>query len=109
MSVLRLIKAFFREKGNEISRKVARFGLGDINNSISMPNYCDGPYLDLDIYTKKVSSPWTEVWSDTCLSTASIIPQTPGGATWKILKILCGACDIHNSISRPNYYHTCLP
>ena len=36
---------------------------GDINNSISMPNYCNGPYIHLLPCTNKVFSAWTEVWS----------------------------------------------
>ena len=34
----------------------------DIYNSISMPNYCDGPYIYLGLYVNKVLSAWTEVW-----------------------------------------------
>ena len=36
-------------------------GAGDINNSISVPNYCDGPSLDLGVYTNKDCSALTEV------------------------------------------------
>ena len=39
--------------------------VGDINNSISFPNYCDGPHSDLDTCVNKVFSAWTEVWSGT--------------------------------------------
>ena len=38
-------------------------GDGDINNSISMPNYCDGPYIPLLLCANKVYSVWTEVWT----------------------------------------------
>ena len=38
-------------------------GAGDIDNSTSMPNYCDGPYVDLGIYTTEVPSVWTAVLS----------------------------------------------
>ena len=48
-------------------------GAGDINNSISMPNYCDGPYLDLGVYVNKDSSAWAEVWTGAWLSRASIL------------------------------------
>ena len=35
---------------------------GDIYNSISVLNYCDGPYIHLGRYVNKVLSAWTEVW-----------------------------------------------
>ena len=41
---------------------------GDINNSISMPNYCDGPNIPLLPCANKVRSAWTEVWTGTCRS-----------------------------------------
>ena len=50
-------------------------GVGDINNSISLLNYCDGPYSDLGVYVKKILSAWTEVWIGTWRS--SIL--APGG------------------------------
>ena len=52
-------------------------GAGDINNSISMPNYCDGPFSDLGKCVNKVRSAWTEVWTGNWPSRASII--SPGG------------------------------
>ena len=52
-------------------------GAGDINNSISMPNYCNGPHGDLGVYVDKVLSAWTEVWTGTWPSRASIM--APGG------------------------------
>ena len=36
-------------------------GAGDINNSISIANYCYGPYIRLLPCANKVSSAWTEV------------------------------------------------
>ena len=45
-------------------------GAGDIYNSISMPNYCDGPYIRLGVYVNKVLSAWTEVWSGSYRSRA---------------------------------------
>ena len=36
---------------------------GDIKNSISTANYCNGPYIRLLPCTNKVFSAWTEVWS----------------------------------------------
>ena len=38
-------------------------GAGDINNSTSMPNYCNGPYIRLLPCANKVLSAWAEVWS----------------------------------------------
>ena len=38
-------------------------GAGDINNSISMLNYCNGPYIRLLPCPNKVLSAWAEVWS----------------------------------------------
>ena len=38
-------------------------GAGDIYNSISIPNYCDGSNIRLGVYTSKGLSAWTEVWS----------------------------------------------
>ena len=45
-------------------------GAGDIYNSISMPIYCDGPYIYLGRYITKVLSAWTEVWSGSYRSRA---------------------------------------
>jgi len=50
---------------------------GDINNSTSKPNYCNESYCDLGMYVHKVPSAWTEVWSGTWPSRASIM--APGG------------------------------
>ena len=36
-------------------------GAGDINNSISMTNCCDGPYIHFLPFPRKVSSAWAEV------------------------------------------------
>ena len=41
---------------------------GDIKNSISTANYCNGPYIRLLPYANKAFSPWTEVWTCTCCS-----------------------------------------
>ena len=43
-------------------------GAGDINNSISMPNHCNGPFSNLLPCANKVRSAWTEVGSATCRS-----------------------------------------
>ena len=43
-------------------------GPGDINNSISMVNHRNGPYLHLLPCTNEVFSAWTEVWIGTCCS-----------------------------------------
>ena len=43
-------------------------GAGDMNNSISTANYCNGPYCRLLPCANKVFSAWTEVWSYTCRS-----------------------------------------
>jgi len=51
--------------------------VADINNSTSMPNYCDGPHLDLGVCVNKVLSAWTEVWTGSWPSRASIM--APGG------------------------------
>ena len=48
-------------------------GAGDINNSTSMPNYCDGPFSNLLPYVSKVLSAWTEVQTGTHRSRASIM------------------------------------
>ena len=83
---------------------------GDIKNSTSMPNYCDEPYGDLGICENKILSAWTEVWSGSYRARPSIV--APGGRSeliFDIFEILVGAGDINNSISVPNYYHTCLP
>ena len=44
-----------------------------INNSTSMSNYCDEAHSDNGIYIKKAVSAWTEVWSNTWPSRASIM------------------------------------
>ena len=43
-------------------------GAGDMNNSISTANYCNGPYSNLGKGVHKLRSAWTEVWSGTCRS-----------------------------------------
>ena len=48
-------------------------GAGDINYSISISNYCNGPYIHLLPCPHKVSSAWTEVWTVTWPSMAFII------------------------------------
>ena len=45
-------------------------GAGDINDSISMTNYCDEPYIQLGLYANKVLSAWTEVWTGSYCSRA---------------------------------------
>ena len=50
-------------------------GAGDINNSISMSNYCNGPYIHLLPCTNKVRRAWTEVWTGTWSSRASFMPS----------------------------------
>ena len=61
-------------------------GAGDIYNSISMPNYCDGPYIHVGVYTNKDPSAWTEVLVSPWPSRASIMP--PGGRSWAIFDFL---------------------
>ena len=46
---------------------------GDINNSISTSNYCNGPYIRLLQYDNKVPSALAEVWIIPWPSTASIM------------------------------------
>ena len=48
-------------------------GAGDIDNSTSMPNYCDEPYGDLGMYVTKVVSAWTKAWTDAWPSRAAIM------------------------------------
>ena len=45
-------------------------GAGDIYNSISMTDYCDGPYIHLGLHVNQVLSAWTEDWSGTYHSRA---------------------------------------
>ena len=81
-------------------------GAGDINNSISMANYCNGPYIRLLPYANKVFSAWTEVWSGTCRSSRRFwFPKVVLGrfCYFRDFVILGGAGDINNSISIANY------
>ena len=57
-------------------------GAGDMNNSISMPNYCDGPHIRLLRYPRQISSAWTEVWTGTCRSSRRF--WFPDVAIWAI-------------------------
>ena len=41
-------------------------GAGDINNSISMANYGNEPYIRLLLCANKVFSAWTGVWTIPC-------------------------------------------
>ena len=50
-------------------------GAGDIYNSTSIPNYCDGPYIHLGVYVNEVPSAWTEVWTDTWASIVNYCSQ----------------------------------
>ena len=52
-------------------------GAGDIYNSISMPNYCDGSHIHVGVYTIKDTSALTDVLVSPWPSRASIMP--PGG------------------------------
>ena len=61
-------------------------GVGDINNSISMLNYCDEPLSDLGGHVNKVLSAWTEVWSGSYRSRAKVL--APGGRSGQILQFL---------------------
>ena len=78
-------------------------GAGDINNSISTANYCNGPYIRLFPCAIKVFSAWTEVWSGTCRPSRRF--SFPEVAIWTIFVILGEgeAGDINNSISTANY------
>ena len=80
-------------------------GAGDINNSISISNYCNGPYIHLLPYTNKVFSAWTEVWTGTCRSRERFwFPEVRDlGRLFEIFEILGGAGDINNSTSMLNY------
>ena len=79
-------------------------GAGDINNSTSMPNYCDGPFSDLGECVNNVLIAWAEVWSGSYRSTAKVLtPEGRSGQIFEIFEILGGAGDINNSISMPNY------
>ena len=62
-------------------------GAGDIDNSTSMPNYCDEPYGDLGMYVTKVVSAWTKAWTDAWPSRAAIMG--PGGRSGQILQFTC--------------------
>ena len=61
-------------------------GAGDIYNSISMPNYCDGPYIHLGVHVNEVPSAWTEVWSGSYRSRARF--WLPGVAIWADFRVL---------------------
>ena len=52
-------------------------GAGDIYNSISMPNYCDGSHIHVGVYTIKDTSALTDVLVSPWPSRASVMP--PGG------------------------------
>ena len=61
-------------------------GAGDINNSISMLNYCNEPLSDLGGHVNKVLSAWTEVWSGSYRSRAKVL--APGGRSGQISRFL---------------------
>ena len=78
-------------------------GAGDIDNSISMANYGNGPYIRLLPYANKVLSAWTEVWTGRCCSSKRFwFPEVVLGRFCDFV-ILGGAGDIKNSISTANY------
>ena len=58
-------------------------GAGDIHNSTSMPNYCDGPFIHLLLCAKQLLSAWTEVWIGSYRSRAKVL--APGGRSGQIL------------------------
>ena len=80
-------------------------GVGDINNSISMSNYCNGPYIRLLLYATKDPSAWTAVWTGTCRSSERFWFPEVGDLDrfFEIFEFLGGAGDTHNSISMRNY------
>ena len=76
----------------------------DINNSISMTNYCNGPHIHLLPCARKVPSAWTEVWFGTCRSSKRFcFPEVVIWTDFRDFRVLGGAGDINNSISMPNY------
>ena len=91
------------------TRKICMRGASDINNSTSIPNYCAEAFGDLVLYVNKALSAWTEVWSCSYRSRARFCFRGSFWADFEIFEIQGGAGDIYNSISMPNYYHTCLP
>ena len=80
-------------------------GAGDINNSTSMANYCNGPYIRLLPCANKVFSAWTEVWLGSCRSSERFWFPEVGDLDrfFEIFEILGEAGDINNSISVHNY------
>ena len=66
-----------------------------MNNSISMSNYCNGPYIHLLPCTNEVFSAWTEIWTGTCRSSRRFcFPEVAIWAIFEIFEILGGAGDI---------------
>jgi len=59
---------------------------GDIINSLSMSNCCDGPYIHLGICVNKVLSAWAEVWSGNYRARPSIMG--PGGRSGQIFQFV---------------------
>ena len=57
---------------------------GDINNSTSALNYCNGPHIRLLPCANKVFSAWTEVRKGSYRSRAKVLP--PGGRSGQILQ-----------------------
>jgi len=68
------------------------------------PNPRAESYRHHTIYTNKVVSAWTEVWSDSYRSRASILTMIPEDRNLEAFFVfLGGAEDIYNSIRMPNY------
>ena len=66
-------------------------GAGDINNSISMANHCNGPYIRLLPCVNKVISAWTEVWSGSYRSSKRFwFPEVVLGRFSRLLRFWAG-------------------
>ena len=57
-----------RSRSGQIFEILGEGEAGDINNSTSTLNYCNGPYIRLLPCANEVFSAWTEVWIGTCCS-----------------------------------------
>ena len=69
-----------------------------------MHNYSDEPYVDLGTYATMLPSAWTEVWSCSWPSRASILaPEGRSGQILTFFEILGGAGDINNWTSMQKY------
>ena len=78
-------------------------GAGDVNTSISMPNYCNGPYIPLLPCANKVIALGPRFGKVLLAQVEGFASRRSFWTDFRDFEILGGAGDINNSTSTLNY------